>query len=81
MMPQNARNSPIHSATVRIDQRVLSQCFFGAMSVSTESSDGGALFVSQAPEHRDQQIDGENPDQDYLPESQITRAIMIGGNI
>jgi hypothetical protein len=48
---------------------------------STESSDAGAVSVSQTPEHRDQQIDRENPDQDDLPKPQIARAIVIGGNV
>src|SRR5437764_10351056 len=48
---------------------------------STESSDTGAASVSQTPEHHDQQIDRENPDQDDLPEPQIARAIVIGGNV
>jgi len=39
------------------------------------------VFVLQAPEHRDQQIDRENPDQNHLPEPQITRPIMIGCNV
>jgi hypothetical protein len=37
--------------------------------------------VSQAPEHHDQQIDREDPDQNDLPEPQIARAIVIGGNL
>ena len=48
---------------------------------STESSDTGAASVSQTPEHHDQQIDRENPDQDDLPEPQIARAIVIGGHV
>jgi len=37
--------------------------------------------VLQTPEHHDQQIDRENPDQDDLPEPQVARAIVIGGNV
>jgi hypothetical protein len=48
---------------------------------STESRDAGAASVSQTPEHHDQQIDRENPDEDDLPEPQIARAIVIGGNV
>jgi len=83
MMPQRARNSPIHSATVRIDQRVLSQWSFRFRRAifSIESSEAGAASASQTPEHRDQQIDRENPDQDHLPEPQIARAIVISGNV
>jgi len=48
---------------------------------STESSDLGAAPVSQTPQHHDQQINRENPNEDDLPESQIARAIMIGRNV
>ena len=36
---------------------------------------------SQAPEHCHQQIYRQNPDQDHLPEPQITGAVMIAGDI
>ena len=48
---------------------------------STESSEAGAVSVLQTPEHHDQQIDRQNPDQDDLPKPQIARAIVIGGNV
>ena len=32
----------------------------------------------QTPEHRNQEIDREQPDEDYLPESQVARRPMIG---
>src|ERR1043165_1662512 len=83
MMPQRARNSPIHSPSVRIHHGVLSQWSFRfrrAIS-SIESTEAGAAFVSQTPEHHDQQIDREDPDEDHLPEAQIARAIVIGCNV
>src|SRR5206468_4196562 len=48
---------------------------------STESSEAGAVSALQAPEHHDQQIDRQNPDQDDLPKPQIARAIVIGSNV
>jgi hypothetical protein len=36
---------------------------------------------SQAPEHCHQQIYRQNPDQDHLPEPQITGAVMIAVDI
>jgi len=36
---------------------------------------------SQAPEHCHQQVYRQNPDQDHLPEPQITGAVMVAGDI
>jgi hypothetical protein len=34
-------------------------------------------FLLQSPEHGHEQVDREQPDQDYLPESQVTRRPVI----
>src|SRR6478672_8912728 len=37
--------------------------------------------ASEVDQRHDQEIHGEDPDQDHLPQPQIARAVMIRGNI
>ena len=51
------------------------------MTLAAGSSTGIALrqaTLLQPPEHREQEIDREQPNENYLPEAQVARRPMIG---